>query len=61
NEVYRSLCEVVGVDIDPLYVPKRTGDIRHSYADISAAKALLKWEPRAEWKAAVRSTVEWFQ
>lgn len=61
NDVYRSLCEVTGVDIDPTYVPKRTGDIRHSYADISAAKALLGWEPRAEWKAAVRSTVEWFQ
>lgn len=61
NEVYRSLCEVIGVDIDPIYKPKRTGDIRHSYADISAAKALLDWEPRAEWKAAVRSTVEWFQ
>lgn len=60
NEVLRSVSEAAGVWIDPVHSPKRPGDIRHTHADVSKAKALLDWEPRADWPEAVQATVEWF-
>lgn len=60
NEVFRSLCAVLGKAIEPNRLPKRTGDIRHSYADISLARALLGWEPQTRWEDSVQKTVAWF-
>lgn len=61
NDVYLSLCKVLEVDIPAHYTDRRTGDIRHSYADISLARALLGWEPSTAWMEAVRATVDWFR
>jgi len=56
NEVLRAVSDVLGVWIEPTLLPKRAGDIRRTHADISRAKAILGWEPRADWKAAVTLT-----
>lgn len=61
NEVYASLCDAMGVSIEPRYASKRMGDIRHSYADISLARAALQWHPTTEWMDALRLTVDWFR
>jgi nucleoside-diphosphate-sugar epimerase len=60
NEVLRSVADAVGTWIEPERSPKRVGDVRRTHADISRARALLGWEPQADWDRAVRSTVEWF-
>ena len=60
NEVYAEVSEALGSQLDPVRLPKRAGDVRHTRADISRAKEFLGWEPRAEWKPAVRATVAWF-
>ena len=36
-DIYNSLTESLGKDIEPLYAPDRKGDIKHSNADISKA------------------------
>ena len=60
NEVYRSVCAVLGVDVEPKHTPKRAGDIRNTSADISKAERMLGWRPQADWDEAVKATVEWF-
>jgi len=60
NEVLRVISDTLGIWIDPVFAPKRSGDIRHTRADISRAKAILGWAPRADWVRSVESTVEWF-
>ena len=60
NEVYRSVSDVLGVDVEPKFMPKRAGDIRSTSADISKAKRMLGWEPQSDWDQAVKATVEWF-
>jgi nucleoside-diphosphate-sugar epimerase len=60
NEVLRSVSEAVGTWIEPNAMPKRSGDVRRTRADIARARELLGWEPRADWQEAVRATVDWF-
>ncbi len=60
NDVFSSLSTSMDMHIEPIRTPKRKGDIRHSYADISLARALLNWEPRCDWEDAIRRTLDWF-
>jgi len=39
-------------------VPPRAGDIRDSWADISAAREVLGWEPNVSLEQGLRLTVE---
>ena len=46
--------------IDPVFEPKRPGDIKMSHADITSARSLLGWSPSTPWPEAVAATVAWF-
>jgi nucleoside-diphosphate-sugar epimerase len=61
NEVLRAVSDAVGTWIDPVRLPRRPGDVRHTRADISRARELLDWEPQAEWTPSVQATVDWFR
>jgi nucleoside-diphosphate-sugar epimerase len=60
KEVLDSVSENLGRWIDPIPTPKRSGDVRRTWADITKAKKLLGWEPRVTWDRAVETTVHWF-
>ena len=54
DELAKLVMELPGVDgLKPLYRPARNGDIKHSYADISKAKARLGYEPKISLKEGV--------
>jgi UDP-glucose 4-epimerase len=59
-EVLKQVSEAIGSWIDPVYRPKRAGDVRHTHADIRKAKDLIGWAPEADWEDAVKATVSWF-
>ncbi len=40
--------------------PLRAGDIRHSHADVSRARALLGYEPTHDLRAGLDETVRWY-
>lgn len=46
--------------IKPAYGPSRQGDVRHSQADISKAKALLGYNPAEDPRSGLNKTVNWF-
>jgi nucleoside-diphosphate-sugar epimerase len=52
--------ELLEVTIKPVYAPPRPGDVRHSLADISKAKALLSYQPGIDVKSGLKFTVEWY-
>jgi nucleoside-diphosphate-sugar epimerase len=60
NEVYATLAEQIGFKEKPIYGPGRVGDIRHSLADISRAKAELGYQPNVQFREGLRRTVEWY-
>jgi len=53
------LSKLIGGNVE--YLPPRSGDIRHTQADISLAKKLIDWEPKVDFKQGVEKTKEWFQ
>ena len=49
-----------GVDIAPEHVAPRIGDVRHSFADLSAAAADLGYRPSITFEDGLARTVEHF-
>src|SRR5215203_896636 len=45
NELFRTVRDLVGASVEPIYANPRAGDVRDSQADISKATALLGYTP----------------
>ena len=60
-DLYNKLCEVLGVDIKPIYGPDRAGDIKHSNADISKAKKLLGYDPDYSFEDGIVLAIDWYK
>jgi dTDP-L-rhamnose 4-epimerase len=59
-DVAHSLARGLGVDLAPEIVSRfRHGDIRHCYADISAATRTLGYEPAVSLQAGMKELIEW--
>lgn len=58
NQIYRELTRIMGVDVEPEYGPKRPGDVRAFYLDITKAERDLGWIHRVSLEEGLRKTVE---
>ena len=47
-------------DVKPIHAPERTGDVKHSLADITKAKNLLGYDPEVSVEEGLRRTFEWY-
>jgi UDP-N-acetylglucosamine/UDP-N-acetyl-alpha-D-glucosaminouronate 4-epimerase len=61
NETFELLKPLTGYTGDVNYEPERSGDIKHSLADISLAQQKLKYQPLVDFKQGLRRTVEWYR
>ncbi len=61
NELAATLQRLSGVSVEPLYQEPRAGDIKHSQADISRARALLGYEPLVLFEEGIRHTLDWYR
>jgi len=61
NGLFELVCEAVGTKVEPRHGPPRTGDVRHSRADIGKARRLLGYEPRTDLREGLRRTVAWMR
>jgi UDP-glucose 4-epimerase len=61
NEVVEVLREITGYAGPVNYAAERTGDIRHSLADISLANDLLEYHPTVTFEQGLRRTVDWYR
>ncbi len=59
NQLLDTIKEVMGTDVDPIYLKSRAGDIKHSLANISQAKT-FGFNPSPDYKDDLAETVEWF-
>ncbi len=59
-DLVRLINEILGTSVAPLHAEARPGDVRHSLADISAAKDQLGYEVKVDLEAGLRRTVAWF-
>lgn len=59
-DLLKFICEQLGKPFDPDFQPPRTGDVKHSWADISAAERDLGYEPVVDIQEGLRRTIEWY-
>jgi nucleoside-diphosphate-sugar epimerase len=57
----RSIGDVMGVSIEPVFEPARDGDIKHSYGDISRAERLLGFAVGVGLEEGLSRTVAWYR
>ena len=61
NDLYGAMSEILEAPIAPTYAEERTGDVRHSLADLTRAKELLGYEPRVSWRDGLETTLAWYR
>ncbi len=59
-DLLRILGGILSVEPEPVFTAPRPGDVRHTQADISAAKGELGHEPQVAFEEGLARTVEWF-
>ena len=58
NELADALGRIMQRDVEKRFAPDRPGDIRNSWADISAAREVLGYEPHVDLEEGLRRTIE---
>lgn len=59
NQIVDYLNELTGQNLPTEHGPTRAGDVLHSHADISHARALLGYVPTVDVREGLRRTIEW--
>ncbi len=52
---------ILGKSVKPIFQPDRTGDVKHSLANIEKAKNLLNFTPQVSFKEGLEMTIEFFR
>lgn len=60
-DIYHSLTDSLGKNIEPLWGPDRPGDIKHSNADIGKAREILGYDPEYDFDRGLRESIEWYK
>lgn len=60
-DLIEAINEVLGTNVAPTHGPERVGDIRHSLADISAARRDLGYEAKVSFKDGLAKTLAWYR
>ena len=61
NQLLRTIRDLVGATVEPMYAAPRQGDVRDSQADIQKARRLLGYEPTVSFEEGLKKTVEWYR
>ena len=59
-ELFNQLKKEAKSDLQPIHGPERTGDVKHSLADISKAEKLLGYSPAVSIEEGLRMTYRWY-
>jgi nucleoside-diphosphate-sugar epimerase len=61
NQLLAELQKIIGSNLTPRHEEFRTGDIRHSLADISRAESLIGYRPLVGLAEGLEHTVAWYR
>ena len=61
NQLFQIVKETMGSDVNPKYLPKRQGDIKHSQADISNLEKINLKIDTTNFENQLSATVKWFE
>src|SRR5262249_5581816 len=61
TEIIDGLSEIFGRKVEPIHEPDRPGDVKHSLADISRARAVLGYTAPVDFATGLARTIEWYR
>jgi nucleoside-diphosphate-sugar epimerase len=61
NQLYREILNLLGKEMSPIYASPRRGDIIHSLADITMAKAKMGYSPRFDIGTGLKKSLQWYR
>jgi nucleoside-diphosphate-sugar epimerase len=61
NAIIGMINELLGKHVQPVYAPARAGDVKHSLADITAARKLIGFEPVILFQEGLRKSIDWYR
>jgi nucleoside-diphosphate-sugar epimerase len=61
NEMIAVINNSLGTNLAPDYQPERTGDIKHSLADLSLAEQLIGYRPKIMFAEGLARSIEWYR
>jgi nucleoside-diphosphate-sugar epimerase len=61
NQAFQLLKKIIGFPGEVKYGPSRSGDVKHSLADLSRAEKHLSYTPKVDFEEGLRRTVEWYR
>jgi UDP-N-acetylglucosamine 4-epimerase len=61
NQLWNKLCQIAKINVEPVYKTERKGDVKHSQADITKAKKLIKYQPEFSVLAGLNIAYEWYK
>lgn len=59
-DIYYMLTTALGKETEPIFADERKGDIKHSNADISKAKRLLRYNPQYDFERGINEAIKWY-
>ena len=61
NDIAETISRILGKPVEKEFAPSRPGDIRDSWADLSAAREVLGYEPSVDLEEGLRRTIEFLE
>src|SRR6266513_2017526 len=61
NQTFRLLKTLIGYTENVKYAPERSGDVKHSLADITRAEKHLGYKAKVEFEDGLSRTIEWYR
>jgi UDP-glucose 4-epimerase len=61
NETFELLKKIIGYKGEVNYGPERSGDVKHSLADLSRTEKALGYKPLVSFEEGLRKTVDWYR
>ena len=60
-DLLAAINDVLGTKVQPKFAPPRAGDVKHSLADISRARAAIGYEVSVNFEEGLSRTIEWYR
>jgi len=61
NHLFRTIRDLTGASVEPIYAAPRAGDVKDSQADITKARQLLGYTPIVSFEDGLARTVAWYR
>lgn len=61
NAIIKMINAMTSRAVEPVYVPERPGDVKHSLADISKARSLIGFKPVVSFEQGLEKAIQWYR